>query len=220
MSLLAIPYVGPLLTFGKAALQVAARICNAIPGALWACGLLVAAFFWWSAARDRDITKAALSDLQAALANQKIETGKLLANETAAVLRLERELQTALGNQEKTDATNKRKIDALGADLRKHSRVGGGSGLRDPFAERGGSSCTPQSQTVSSAEGGAGNATPTSGLLSAELEGFLLSRFGEADAINAAYISCRADALNLRATWRAWSEGAEPASGPAEGVSE
>mgnify|MGYP000160787396 CR=1 FL=1 len=45
--LLGLPVIGPFLSAAAAVIQVAARICNAIPGAVWAVVLLVALWHWW-----------------------------------------------------------------------------------------------------------------------------------------------------------------------------
>lgn len=67
--------------------------------------------------------------------------------------------------------------------------------LRDPNAGRG----TGGSQANSSSTGkGQESGTETSGLLSTELTGLLTKLTREADEINVAYISCRADADNVR----------------------
>jgi len=197
--LLGIPVVGPFLTFAWTCLQIAGRICHAIPGAIWAVVLVVALWWGWNAADARNDAVAEMGELQAALANQKIEAGKLLAHETAEVLRLEHELGAARAAQETTDATNRKTLADLRADMRRNSRAAGGEGLRDPWAtgcRRSGD--RPEGADSPAAEPGGGDGTDAGRVLSAELEGLLLDRLEKADTINIAYASCRADTLNLR----------------------
>ena len=90
--------------------------------------------------------------------------------------------------------------EPAGGSAPQFSRAAGGPGLRDPWSARcgggGGSPAAPAAPLPTVVE-----QTPDAGrLLSPELEGLLLDRLEKADAINAAYIACRADAVNLRAT--------------------
>lgn len=129
----------------------------------------------------------------------KVEAAGLLATETRKVLALERQLGAVRAAQEKTDAENSKTVAALREDLRRKSRAAGGPGLRDPFAaECGGGGGSAEGAAAAGADGGGADATETGRLLSAELEGFLIDRLSEADDINIAYASCRADSQAVR----------------------
>ena len=211
-ALFAIPYVGPVLSFAWACLQAAARIANAIPGAVWACGLVVVLWCWWDAAGDRDEARTELAELVQAVDQQKEEAALQLAAETAAVQRLTDALAAVLQEQEGTDAKNQQTIAQLRDDLRRRSRAAGGPGLRDPWAAGcGGGGGGAEGAAAAASQPGAQHPAEAGRLLSAQLEGLLLERFEEADAINAAYASCRADTLNLRRLY-----GAGPAPAAAE----
>ncbi|WP_298929276.1 hypothetical protein [uncultured Ramlibacter sp.] len=199
--LFAIPGLGPVLAAAWACLQVLIRVCNAIPGAVWAVLALVLAWWAWDAAGDRDSAQRSLAQLQQAVLAQKAEAAKKLATETANVLRLERELGAAKIQLEAQDAKNAETIDGLRADLLRKSRAGGGGGLRDPHAAgcRGGGGGA-QAQDPGTAGRGGEDGAQASGLLSAPLERLLLELTGAADDINRAYIACRVDSLSLRAT--------------------
>lgn len=161
--------------------------------------LIVAAVLWYGEWRA-DKREAEVSQrYELAINKQKAEAAALLAKETARVLALERQLNAARAAQEKTDAANAKTVADLRADLRARSRAAGGPGLRDPFAGRGIGSGGAQGAAAPGAGGGAANPAQAPGLLSAELEGFLLARFAEADALNIAYASCRADSEAVRA---------------------
>lgn len=90
--------------------------------------------------------------------------------------------------QEVKDTVNEQTITIL-ADKLHVAR------LRDPNAGRGQNNSP---STPSSNGSGQENTTEASGLLSTELTGLLQRLTSEADEINNAYISCRADAYNVR----------------------
>ena len=209
MWLFSIPYIGPFLGFAWSCLKIIGNLCNAIPGAIWACVLLVALLWGWDTAGDladalagKAEVQAQLDGLRSAILVQKKEAAAKLAAEIGKVLKLEHELGAARAAQETRDAENKKTVAGLRADLRKRSRAAGGPGLRDPWAAgcgSGGGGATPAA--AAGADLGAGDAAGEAGRLSSELEGLLLERFERAEAINVAYISCRADSLKLRETY-------------------
>lgn len=176
------------------------KVFDILPGWAWAlicAGLLLSC----GAVSVTAYVKVAAAQGDAATARETLATErgnhqKALANETAKVLKLTRELIAARAAQEKADADAKNTVDGLREDLRRRSRAGGGVGLRDPNATACGGG-TP-SAAGPAAPGGGAHAAEASGVLSAELEGLLLRLAGEADDINIAYASCRADAVTLR----------------------
>lgn len=136
---------------------------------------------------------------EAATAKQKVEAASTLAAVTTRALTAERALNAARAAQEKTDAENKKLLADQRANPLPGSRAAGGIGLRDPHAT--GCRCGgggAASGTAPGAVAGAGDATQASGLLSEPLERLLLELTDEADALNIAYASCRADAFEVR----------------------
>jgi len=131
-------------------------------------------------------------------AEERTLAAQALTVATGNVLKLERQLGAAKDQQEKTDAANRKKSEAQGrviADLRARND----GRLRDPNA----TSCTgtgPAVATGSSSGAGAADATQSGGLLSEPISRLFERLTREADEINDAYASCRADALTLRAT--------------------
>lgn len=109
----------------------------------------------------------------------------------------ERALRQARYSQEVANATNRKTVAELGAQLRDLAPDGR---LRDPNAAGGcgGGSGGAEAGTTAGPAAGAGNAGPASGLLSTELSGLLQRLAEEADEVNLAYIACRADAYSTR----------------------
>lgn len=127
------------------------------------------------------------------------EAATTLADETEKTRLLERSLQAARTNQELKDATNQKTVADLSDRLRR--AAGPALRLRDPNATAG---CWPggggAAGTATAAAGDRpADAAEAGGLLSAELTGLLQRLQREADDINAAYSSCRADAFAVRA---------------------
>jgi len=200
--LLGLPVIGPFLSAAAAVIQVAARICNAIPGAVWAVVLLVALWHWWGEHGALVDLRADHAALQDAVEAQKEQAAKLLAAKTAEAEAVQLKLAHALALQEKTDEANKKTVADLRAEMRRNSRAAGGPGLRDAWAapRRGCGGSGAQSQDPAATQDRAGDTADAAGVLSQEFERLLLDQAEAADAINIAYIACRADALSLRAT--------------------
>ena len=133
----------------------------------------------------------------AAINKQKAEAAATLASETDKVHAAERALQDFKNNQELQDADHKKTVTDLSDRLR---RIAGAAGrLRDPNAAGcgpGGGGAT--NQTATTAGGGPADPAQAGGLLSAELSGLFAQLTKEADDINIAYTSCRADAYAVR----------------------
>lgn len=134
-------------------------------------------------------------DLQA----QKDQAAETLATETAKKQAAEKALAEFKNQQESTDATSKQTIQRLEGRL---ARLGGPDRrLRDPNGNAGcgpGGGGTPGEAAAPDADR-AGDGAEAGGLLSVQLSDLLRERLREADAINAAYASCRGIAVNDRA---------------------
>ena len=132
-----------------------------------------------------------------AINKQKAEAAATLASETDKVHAAERALQDFKNDQELQDADHKKTVTDLSDRLR---RIAGAAGrLRDPNAAGcGQGSGGATNQTATTAGGGPADPAQAGGLLSAELSGLLAQLTKEADDINIAYTSCRADAYAVR----------------------
>lgn len=143
---------------------------------------------------------ARIAELQADIAKREEAAATRLAAETAKVLAAERRASEIRAQQEKADADHVQTVQRLQADLRARSRAAGGPGLRDPHATpcpRGGGGADPA--PTATVDSGAADDTEAAGVLSEPLERLLLELAAEADEINVAYASCRAQALTGRA---------------------
>lgn len=171
---------------------------------LWRVGgmLTIAAALWGGvAAWERHIRadeRAKVSAIyEAAITKQKILASLELSTEKAKVAAAELALQNFKNQQELKDDSNKKTVSVLSA--RVAALVGAAGRLRDPYQTGCGcSGGSAKDQGASSNGNSAGNTPATSGLLSAELTGFLQSKMKQADVINLAYISCRAEDFQLR----------------------
>lgn len=135
----------------------------------------------------------------AAIEKLKAEAATTLAEEVNKTRAAERALNEAKNNQELKDATHTQTIARLSDRLR--LAAGPAGRLRDPNATPcGRSGGGPEGSPAATANAGAANAPEAGGLLSAELAGLLQQLTREADDINAAYASCRADAYTVRST--------------------
>ena len=135
---------------------------------------------------------------KAALDRQKITAAQLLATETAKAHDREAELQDAKNEQELKDANHQRKITDLADRLR--AATGPAGRLRDPNAVAGcgAGSSSATGQAATAPRDSAADPAQAGGLLSVPLTELLTATLREADEVNAAYASCRADALSLR----------------------
>lgn len=184
------------------------RVLGVIPAVLWAlaCALLAAANvgqyrLWESAAAERDSVKLQMSETLGGVKWQKAEAGRRLAALTDEVKRQQAELDSRQAAQETKDAQAKQTIGRLERELRSMSRAGGGGGLRDPNAapcRPGGGGGAAEAAAAGAPADRVGDPPEAGGLVSAPLEGLLLELTLEADRVNAAYRSCRADAMTVR----------------------
>ena len=126
-------------------------------------------------------------------ARKELDAAKLKTQETEALLR------ESKINQEHKDAENAQVISKQRKDLAYLAGTAGrlfDPNYKGPGCREGGSG--QAGADTGGAQSGSGDAAETSGLLSEELSGLLQQQAAEADGINAAYISCRADAFKLR----------------------
>ena len=134
-----------------------------------------------------------------AIDRQKLDAGAALARETGKTRQAEQTLQAFKNQQEIDDAKNKLVVGALADQLR--AAAGAAGRLRDPNARPAGcgsgGGCAPGADPAR-AGGGAADAAETRGLFSKEASGLFQQLTREADEVNVAYISCRADSLSLR----------------------
>ncbi len=171
-----------------------------LAAALAIAALLAALFFAEQHVEGLGYDRRAAEDA-AAIEKQKAEAATTLAAETEKTRLLEKSLQRATQKQDLQDAKQKTETDVLAARLR--ALAGPAGRLRDPNAApdgcgRGGSSA-PGADPAAPADR-PDDSTEAGGLLSAELSGLLQSRLADAEAISAAYSSCRADAYTVRGT--------------------
>lgn len=134
----------------------------------------------------------------AATARIKAEAAATLATETDRVRATETALQEFKNQQELKDAHHQNTVAGLSGRLRGLASAAGNR-LRDPNATgcgRGSDGAPGQAATAT--DNRANDRTETGGLLSEQLSGLLLERLQEADAINIAYIACRADTGAVR----------------------
>lgn len=163
-----------------------------IGGVLLLSGSLTAAYFGWA---KHEQSLGAVPYI-AAISKQKAEAAQVLATESAKVAAATKALQDFKTQRENEDATNEKTISLLadrvvavaGPTGRLYDRTGCGSG--------GGSA---KGADPVSAVDSAGNPSQTGGLLSKSTSELFQRIAREADEVNAAYASCRADAFAVRA---------------------
>lgn len=159
-------------------------------------GLLLALMFGVRAIDQRGYNRAK-AEATAALKELQRQAERELASQTARTIAAEQALHNFKTQQDIQDA----KAQATVADLSGRIRqLAGQSGrLRDPNAPGcGGGSGGAAGEAATAPGSGAADPAEAGGLLSAELTGLLQRLTTEADEINLAYTSCRADAYALR----------------------
>lgn len=158
--------------------------------------LLAALYYGEQYIEGRGYDRAKAEDMAQVEQQKRVATAELLRL-TDQVRASEARLQAALQDQNTKDYNHAQTIAALSDRLRAYA--GPGLRLRDPHATGCGSGGgVPQSYTATAPDAGATDPAQASGLLSADLTGLLQQLAREADDINAAYTSCRADAYTVR----------------------
>lgn len=188
-----------------------ADLCEIVPGWVW---MLICVGLLLSVAGVSTVAYVQVAGAQREAAQARETLAQERERHTQAVLTqgeqirvAEKLLAAARTVQEKKDAENQITISNLRVELDRRSAAG--RGLRDPFAP----ACDRGGDARSGPAAVAGGADPAEAgrLLSAGLERLLLDLAAEADAINAAYETCRADAVRVRSMLRSLSPPVVPA---------
>lgn len=159
-------------------------------------GLLLAVMLGVRAIDQRGYDRAK-AEATAALKEQQRQAERELASQTAKTRAAEQALHNFKTNQETQDA----KAQSTVADLSRRLRqlAGDAGRLRDPHAPGcGGGGGGALSEAAPAASGGAEHPAEAGGVLSKQLTEFLFGQAAAADQLNNAYISCRADAYQVR----------------------
>lgn len=183
-----------------------------IPAALWKplAGAVAVGLLLWGLVHAWNTHNASQQAIGASqeravwvqrLDDQKRDAATLLLAEQTKVARLEAEARTARQAQDLKDAENAKTRSDMQARLAA-AAAGNGGRLRDPNATPArcgvGSAGTPAA-TASGTSARDGDGAEAGGLFSAAATGLLQRITSEADAVNDAYASSRADARALRA---------------------
>ena len=141
-----------------------------------------------------------MAEAQAQIEGSRRDAAERLALEMQNTRRAEQALLQAKNTQELKDATHRKTIDSLSDRLR---TLAVNQRLRDPHAAQapgcGAGHSSPAGDAATAPGGRAADPAQACGILSAELAEVLQRLTREADDINLAYASCRADAYTVRA---------------------
>lgn len=154
------------------------------------CGSLTLGYFSWRS-HEREIGAQPYIEQ---LAQIKAESARVLKIETDKANAITLALKDFKVAREKQDVINNQTIEILADKL--HAIASAGR-LRDPNGCGG----SAQGPSVGGTENSQGNGAEAGGLLSREISELFISLTREADEVNAAYISCRADERFLRLNW-------------------
>jgi hypothetical protein len=179
-------------------LKAVNAILSLVPGLVWAVAVFIL-IVWGGAMHherdtargERDVALAQLNDLVVKVVAQKKEARLLFEKLTAQVKQLQQLINDAHQAQEKKDANNLATVTRLSRELDAVQ-------LRDPGARRGGGGAGTTGGAAPTAGDRPANAGEGGGVLSEEASRFLRGIVLEADTVNVAYESCRADAVNVR----------------------
>lgn len=140
----------------------------------------------------------AMSEAQAQIEGSKRAAADRLALEIQKTRSAEQALQTAKNTQELKDANHQKTVENLSDRLR--TLAGAAGRLRDPHAAGcGAGGGSAPGQAAPAAGRSSGDRGEAGGLLSKSLSDLLFRITSEADTINVAYASCRADSIAVRA---------------------
>lgn len=163
---------------------------------------LLVALFYGEQYIERLGYDRAMSEAQAQIEGSKRAAADSLATETAKTRSAEQALQSFKNAQELQDGVHQKTVADLSDRLRRLADSHAGR-LRDPHAvgaaECGAGGGGTPGQPPTAPANRAADPAQAGGLLSAELAGLLQQLTREADDINVAYASCRADAYTVRA---------------------
>lgn len=180
-------------------------VLGVVPPLVWALLVLVATLALWHLDAALGTSQAQLAakttafdQLAGAVKQQKAQASAELIELTAQRDAAQTALNDAHRGQEIRDETAKKTIDQQASRLAALARAGR---LRDPnavIARCGNGGGGAQGDPAATANAGAADSAEADGLLSVDLSALLLRITREADEIDAAYASCRADALSVR----------------------
>jgi membrane protein involved in colicin uptake len=169
-----------------------------LPKIIAVAALLAALFFVERYIEGRGYDRAFV-EARAQVEASKRAAAERLALETQKTRAAEQALQAATATQNTKDAAHAKTINDLSARLRTLSGPAGR--LRDPHATGCGTGGGgTESAATATANTGAADGAQAGRLLSGPLTELFLRVAREADDINAAYTSCRADAYTVRAS--------------------
>lgn len=157
----------------------------------------VAALVWFGVHKDSQGYARAKGEYEAVIQEQKIEALRELQEQTAKTFKVERELEAFKDQQEREDADHGKRVESLGRRLADLATRNGGR-LRDPKAGRGGSGGGAKAEAAAAPGDSGANPGQAMGVFSVPASNDLRRLLREADELNIAYTSCRADALMLR----------------------
>jgi hypothetical protein len=182
-----------------------AGLFNIVPGWVYAVALAIALAAGFGEREmkqhykaDAIVQKANVTKLSSAIETQKEEAAATLRTLNASVLAQQKTIDAAHAAQEKQDASNVQVVAGLQ------------QGLRDALDKRGSRLCNPApagrgsggggaaGQGAAGAGAGAADGTQTAGVLQPDARGLLERLMREADAVNIAYASCKADSQTVR----------------------
>lgn len=164
-----------------------------------AIGAATALYFSWASHQQKIGEDRATTIYNKMIEELQQRTRVKLNEQNKLVLSAQKELADFKNAQELKDAANKSKVESLNRRLRDLANLESGR-LRDPNADEACRERSDPGPDTSLAGTGNRDSNPskTGGLLSTALSELLQSVGEEADAINLAYISCRADSQSLR----------------------
>lgn len=162
-------------------------------------GAVVLGYFSWERHIRVDEKTRVDAVWQAQVDKMKLAAAKALADEVAKTATLELKWSEFKNQQEIKDGKAQQVVAGYKNRIARLLGSNGGR-LRDPNAEAGCGSggSSPKTETPPGSGNSGEHTSETGGLLSEALSGLLAELTSEADQINIAYASCRADALNLR----------------------
>ncbi len=168
-------------------------LLDIIPGWIWAAALVASMVGALVLTMELSTERLRSAQLSQKLAQERLDHQTAVAAATNRTIVAERALRASRAEQEKKDADAQVTIADMGERLRRLAAAGG---LRDPFA----APCRGAADAGPGPAAAAGGEDPAEAgrALSPEFSGAVVSLLRDADDINAAYASCRADAVGLR----------------------
>lgn len=168
------------------------KLLDLVPSWAWAAMVVAFAVTAGVLGYELQSERVRSARLEATLERERGQANRDLAVATNRVLAAERVLRASRAEQERKDGDAQATIADLGERVR---RAGADGRLRDRFA----APCHPADPGPRTATADRGEDPAEAGrALSPEFSGAVIAILRDADDINAAYASCRADAVGLR----------------------